>query len=532
MALIAFAVSIYTVYAYQTRKGDMVAALDKRLAAAVQVAVEIAPEGVLDGAAGGDLSQEVFDQYQRKLYRYVRAADIEYVYALVASPEGYRFVLDTAEEDEYLSGESEKVPLYVYELDDGAAKDALRVAFEGGEPDFIEYTDEWGRHRSLFRPFTTAAGTRFVVGADLSVAVIDATLRQTLFTTLGIGLGLFALTSAVSFLVISLFMRPVGAAQRAVCEIADAMDLTRRVQGGRDEIGRLCGSLNDLLGKLQALIAKVGASANENAAISGQLDASGAAIYESARENMAAVGEVAAQGDRARKMLGEMHGRLEQIAEGVNRIGAAMTGSRDKIKDVAQLVRRESAAQQEFSSRLSKLSRETDQVKAVLGMIGDIADQTNLLALNAAIEAARAGQHGKGFSVVAEEVRKLAERTQRALGETSDTVNSIIRSIGEVSLQMERNAQECKRLLDGANAAQSSIEVSVAEIAAAQRTLRESADSSRDILGHTQKVLGSVAQIGQRTNQSTQSIREISRSASYLHKVSEGLKDELARFKA
>ena len=532
MLSIAFAVSIYTIYAYQTRKADIINALDNRLITAVLFGAEIIDENTIDDATQGRMSQAVFYEDQRKVYSYTKAADIEYVYAFVESPEGYRFVLDTIDEEEYLTGKHEKEALYVYELEDGKAKDALALAFKGGEPDFMEYTDEWGKHRGLFRSFTTEAGTRFVVGADLSSAVIDIALHQTLYATLGIGLGLFVVTSLVSFLIINLFMKPVDAAQQAVCEIADKMDLTRRVQGGADEIGCLCRCLNYLLERLQGLIFKVVASANENAAISGQLDATGAAIYENAIGNLAAVNEVALQGEQASQMLGEMLERLEHIDGGINRIGAAMAGSKAKIMEVAQLVRKESAAQQELSAHLTRLSHDADQVKGVLNIIGDIADQTNLLALNAAIEAARAGQNGRGFAVVAGEVRKLAERTQRSLNETGPSISAIIQSIGDISNKMEQNAQEIAQLLNGANEAQNSIEVSAAEIADTQQTLHESANDSRNILEHTQKVLGTVAQIGQRTEESTQSIEEISKSASYLHKVSKTLNEELAKFKA
>ena len=532
MLSIAFAVSIYTIYAYQIRKADIISALDSRLIAAVQFGAEIIDENVINDAAQGRMSQTAFYEYQRKLYRYARAADVEYVYGFVESAEGYRFVLETINGEEYRSGKHDREAMYVYGLEDDRAKDALALAFKGGKPDLMEYTDEWGEHRGLFRSFTTASGTRFVVGADLSSAVIDTALRQTLYATLGIGLVLFVVTSLVSFLIISQFMKPVDAAQQAVCEIADKMDLRQRVQGGGDEIGRLCGCLNYLLDRLQGLISKAGANANENAAISERLDATGAAIYESAIGNLMAVSKVALQGEQASQMLGKMLERLEQIDGEINRIGAIMAGSKEKIVNVALLARKESAAQQELSAHLARLSHDADQVQGVLNIIGDIADQTNLLALNAAIEAARAGQNGRGFAVVADEVRKLAERTQRSLSETGPAISAIIQSIGDVSNKMEQSAQKIAELLDGANEAQNSIEVSAAEIADTQRTLHESANDSRNILEHTQKVLGAVAQIGQRTDKSTQNIKEISESASYLHKVSKMLNDELAQFKA
>jgi len=105
----------------------------------------------------------------------------------------------------------------------------------------------------------------------------------------------------------------------------------------------------------------------------------------------------------------------------------------------------------EVVEKLDSLTQTTEQMKDILGIISDIADQTNLLALNAAIEAARAGEHGRGFAVVADEVRKLAEKTQKSLNEVNVTINSIIQSVVEVSEQVTNNSNEMQQLVEVSN---------------------------------------------------------------------------------
>ncbi|GAA8620670.1 methyl-accepting chemotaxis protein TlpB [Helicobacter pylori] len=132
--------------------------------------------------------------------------------------------------------------------------------------------------------------------------------------------------------------------------------------------------------------------------------------------------------------------------------------SKDAIGDLFSQITESTHTEEELSSQVEQLSRNADDVKSILDIINDIADQTNLLALNAAIEAARAGEHGRGFAVVADEVRNLAGRTQKSLAEINSTIMVIVQEINAVSSQMNLNSQKMERLSDMSKSVQETYE--------------------------------------------------------------------------
>ncbi|GAA7619267.1 methyl-accepting chemotaxis protein TlpB [Helicobacter pylori] len=137
---------------------------------------------------------------------------------------------------------------------------------------------------------------------------------------------------------------------------------------------------------------------------------------------------------------------------------ALVKESKDAIGDLFSQITESTHTEEELSSQVEQLSRNADDVKSILDIINDIADQTNLLALNAAIEAARAGEHGRGFAVVADEVRNLAGRTQKSLAEINSTIMVIVQEINAVSSQMNLNSQKMERLSDMSKSVQETYE--------------------------------------------------------------------------
>lgn len=372
----------------------------------------------------------------------------------------------------------------------------------------------------------------WVVGSGIYVDDVEQIFREHALTLAGFDLLAILLIGGFLLYIIRSISRPINAVQETMVEILKTRDLTRRVEvNGKDEISTMAVCCNNMLAGFQDLIRQVIDNSQAVLDQTSRLALSAARVAQGSMRQSEASSSMAAALEETRtsiRQVAENSGDAHRIAEESGQLSqhgeSVVDGTVAEMTRIAHSV-------QESGQHIQTLGQMSEQISSIVNVIKEIADQTNLLALNAAIEAARAGEQGRGFAVVADEVRKLAERTTMSTHEITRMIASIQAGTQSAVSSMQEGSS---RVSDGVELAR--------EAGASMGRIREGAGrvimAINDIsvaLGEqsiaTQTVVGNVEQIVEMAERNSAETGEIAEVAERLEVLARSLRETVDNFR-
>lgn len=371
----------------------------------------------------------------------------------------------------------------------------------------------------------------FLVAEDIQSVnnTIDAA-KALVFQSIGfIVLLIFVMQILVFLLLKKLIFEKISKLENIMSKSVATNDLTIRCNSNsNDEIGKLAQNFNKFLDAMSDVLNDTKSSASENASISHELSTTAMSVGQNVENSVSIVNNATTQ---ANGIKTEISGAITNAKHSKNDIVEAndnLEKARDVIISLTSKVQENAQSEVELSHSMESLSKDAQEVKTVLDIISDIADQTNLLALNAAIEAARAGEHGRGFAVVADEVRKLAERTQKTLAEIDATISILVQSIDTVSTQISSNSEEIQEL---ASVVEEKINTTVAlvnaTVSSSDTTVQDFDKTGKGV----EHIVNSVEEINKFSATNARSVEEIAAAVEHLSELTNSLNAKLEVFK-
>ena len=277
--------------------------------------------------------------------------------------------------------------------------------------------------------------TGWLMGALVPHDAALAPVQHMLYTLLGVLAACIALASVAAWLGIAQLMRGLASMRDAMRSVASGSgDLTLRLPvKGNDELAEIAQAFNQFVAALQQMFTQVRQYAESLADTAEQLDRTAGQIAEDSRSQASELANTAATIEQVTVSINHIAEHVGETEALVTRSRQGSISSQDGMEAVAQEMHAVVGAIASLRSVMDGLSSKSEEIRGIVNTIHDIADQTNLLALNAAIEAARAGEQGRGFAVVADEVRKLAERTSTATVQIASIMDQVIDQTGDAA---------------------------------------------------------------------------------------------------
>jgi methyl-accepting chemotaxis protein len=377
----------------------------------------------------------------------------------------------------------------------------------------------------------------WIIGSGIYVDDLDVAYKNALMKNLAFSIPFAIVVLIIFTLVANVIIQTIKNIVSPINKIAKdvrsgSADLNERIKKyGNSELNEVVDAVNILIEAIQGIVDYAKKTSNENASTSAELAQTSLAIGGRVENDVVTINKVFENAKLIINHLNDSSMEAQNSKEDVQKAYGALKMAQLDLSKMVDAVQASVEVEEEFATKLQSLNHEAERVKEVLSVIGDIADQTNLLALNAAIEAARAGEHGRGFAVVADEVRKLAERTQKSLIETDATINSIVQSIVDAADQMGRNAEGIKKLGDTSSKIEHNLEDTVEIMDGTTKIIAKLVDSSVKNTQEINNITSMLESINETATVNSRSVEEIAVASEHLNRMTDELSLKLKQFR-
>ncbi len=363
--------------------------------------------------------------------------------------------------------------------------------------------------------------------AQITFPIYKQILSSILFAILALVVSLLILNITIQSLT-----KPILALEKVMSKISVDKNLTLQVvESGSAEIAHMGKGFNILLDSIKTLISKSIESSNKNQLISNQLSNTSSQVEKNIEETNEIIRTVVLNANDVNKNIQDTVEEAKQSKDDCLKANNMLIETKQEIVSFSSKVEYSANEEIKLACSIKELAEKMSDIRTVLSTINQIADQTNLLAINAAVEAARAGQYGSGFAVVANEVKTLATQTQNSLIGINTTIEEVVTTTGAISEEMNASSLEISKLVKSSKNIEELI-VQTAKIVDNTSTVTEKTVLDFETTGIAlDKIINDMNSIQEYSSENTRSSEEIADAAQHLNSLTETLTNELRVFK-